>query len=103
MKQSTISVKIIKLNENLTRTNESIAFCGRKLKGNGVIHLCYTRDGIVHIKKQTFESTLKVHHMNFLYNAFPQFAFFEDDGSELFHDASPLKKTKKNFMTPFYG
>ena len=27
--------------------------------------------------------------MKFLYDAFPDFEFFEDDGSELFHDASP--------------
>ena len=39
--------------------------------------------------------------MNFLYNAFPEFEFFEDDGSELFHDASPMKKTKKKLYGPF--
>ena len=27
--------------------------------------------------------------MSFLYDAFPDFDFFEDDGSELFHDALP--------------
>ena len=27
--------------------------------------------------------------MSFLYDAFPDFEFFEDDGSELFHDVSP--------------
>ena len=26
------------INENLTRSNESLAFCGRKLKKNGLIH-----------------------------------------------------------------
>ena len=26
--------------------------------------------------------------MNQLYDAFPEFEFFEDDGSELYHDAS---------------
>ena len=78
----------ILINENLTRTNESIAFCSRKLKRNSQIHSCYTRDGIVHIKKNEHSKTLKV-HMSFLCDAFPDFEFFEDDGSELFHDVSP--------------
>ena len=30
----------------------------------------------------------KGYHINFSYDAFPEFEFFEDDGSELFHDAS---------------
>ena len=62
------------INENLTRTNESVAFCGTTLKQNGQIQSCYTTDGIVHKKKQTFKST-KVHHMNFLYDNFPEFEF----------------------------
>ena len=49
------------INENLTRTNESIAFCSRKLKQNRQIHSCYTRDGIVHIKKNKHLKALKVH------------------------------------------
>ena len=35
------------INENLTRANESIAFCDRKLQRNGKIHACFTRDEIV--------------------------------------------------------
>ena len=31
----------------------------------------------------------KLYHINFLYDAFPEFEFFKDGGSELFHDASP--------------
>ena len=27
--------------------------------------------------------------MNVLYDAFPEFNFFDDDGPELYHDASP--------------
>lgn len=77
------------INENLTRSNESLAFCGRKLKKNGVIHSCFTKDGVVHIKRTEQSKPLKVHHMNQLYDAFPEFEFFEDDGSELYHDASP--------------
>ena len=77
------------INENLTRTNELIAFCSRNLKRNGPIHSCYTKDGIVHIKKNEHSKALKVHHMSFLYDAFLDFEFFGDDGRELFHDASP--------------
>ena len=33
------------INKNLTRANESIAFCGGKLKRNSKIHSCFTRDG----------------------------------------------------------
>ena len=91
MKRSTTSAKNNKIliNENLTRTNESIVLCGRKLKRNGQIRSCYTKDGIAHIKKNEHSKTLKVHHMSLLHDAFPDFEFFEDDGSELFHDASP--------------
>ena len=36
-------------NENLTPMNESIAYNCRKLKHNGLIHGCFSRDGIVRI------------------------------------------------------
>ena len=39
------------INESLMKTNESLAFCGRKLKRSGLIHSCYTKDVVVHIKK----------------------------------------------------
>ena len=77
------------INENLTRTNESIAFCGRNFKRNSKIHSCFTTDGIAFIKKTEKSKTFKVHHMNDLYDAFPEFDFFDDDGAELYHDASP--------------
>ena len=31
--------------------NENIAFNGRKLKPSGLVHACFTMDGIVRIKK----------------------------------------------------
>ena len=64
------------INKNLTGANESIAFCGRKLKRNSKIHSCFTRDGIVFIKKTEKSKAFKVHHMNGLYDAFPEFDFF---------------------------
>ena len=54
------------IKENLTCANESIAFCGRKLKRNSKIHSCFTRDGIVFIKKTEKSKAFKVHHMNVL-------------------------------------
>ena len=48
----------------------------------------YSRDGIVFIKKTDISKAFKVHHMN-VYDAFPEFAFFDDDRSELYHDVSP--------------
>ena len=71
------------INENLTWKNESTAFCGRKLKQNGMIYSCYSRDGwnCSHIKTKYL--------INFLYDTLPGFEFFKDDGSELFHDAWP--------------
>ena len=39
------------INKNLTCANEFIACCGRKLKRNSKILSCFTRDGIVFIKK----------------------------------------------------
>ena len=64
------------IHQNLTRANESIAFCGRKLKKNSKIHSCFTRDGIGFIKKTEKSKAFKVHHMNVLYDAFPEFDFF---------------------------
>ena len=50
------------------------------------IHSCYTRDENVHIKNTEHSKTLEVYHMNFLCGAFSEFEFFENDGSEHFHD-----------------
>ena len=77
------------INESLTKVNESLAFCARKLKRAGVIYSSYTREGVVHVKKDEHEKAIKVHHMNVLYDNFPDFVFFEDDEREVFVDASP--------------
>ena len=49
------------INKNLTHANESIAFCGRKLKRNSKIHSCFTRDGIDFIKKTEKLKAFNVH------------------------------------------
>ena len=62
---------------------------GVQIKQNGEIHSCYTRDGIVHIRKTKHLKALEVYCVDFLCDAFPEFEFLEDDGSKLSHDASP--------------
>ena len=43
------------------KNNGSIAFFGKKLKRNGEIYFCYTKDGINHVKKIEHSKTLKVY------------------------------------------
>ena len=51
------------------------------------------KDGFVHIKKSEHAKAIKVHHINLLYEQFPEFVFFDDDDDDddgdLFVDASP--------------
>ena len=67
--------KQIFINESLTKTNKSLTLCGRKLKHSGLIHSCYTKDGVVHIKKSEHAKVIKVHHINSLYGQFSEFFF----------------------------
>ena len=90
------------VNESLMKTNESLAFCGRKLKRSGLIHSCYTKDGVVHIKKNEHGKEIKVHHNNSLYEQFSEFVFFDDDDDDdddcdLFLDASPNVSGQSSF------
>ena len=66
--------------------NENIAFNGRKLKWSGLVHACFTIDGIVRIKKSENSKPLKVFHMKNLHELFADFNF--DIDKDLFHDAS---------------
>ena len=63
------------MNKSLTKTNESLAFCGRKLKCSELIHSCYTKDGVVRIKKSEHGKAITFHHINSLYEQFPEFVF----------------------------
>ena len=75
------------INESLTKANESLAFCGRKLKQAGLIYSCYTRDKVVHLKKKNEHGkAIKIHHMSLLNEMFPEFVFFDDDDREIFVD-----------------
>ena len=79
------------INENLTVMNENIAFNGRKLKRSGLVHACFTIDGIVRIKKSENSKPLKVCHMKNLRELFLDFNFDVDE--DLFHDASQDAET----------
>ena len=45
-----VAAKIF-VNENLTPMDLAIAYTDKKLKHSGLIHICYSRNGIVHIKE----------------------------------------------------
>ena len=49
----------------------------------------YTKGQVVHIRKSEHAKAIKVHHINSLYEEFPEFVFFdEDDDHDHFVDAS---------------
>ena len=87
------------INENLTKANKSIAFCGRKLKRANLIYSSYVREGVVHIKKSEQARPIKVIHINTLYEEFPDFEFFDDDDDdrEVFVDASPNVSAQSSY------
>ena len=60
----------------------------KQLKRSGLIHPCYTNDGVVHIKKSEHGKAIKVHHTKSLFEQFPEFVFFDDDECDLLVDAS---------------
>ena len=80
------STKIF-INENLTKMNESIAYECRNLKRKGVISACYTRNGVVHIKKTEHTKAEKIQHINDLCELFPNHFSVEVEEDE-FHDVS---------------
>ena len=68
------------INENLTPTNNKIAFHCRELKRNGRIGKTYSRNGIMEILSKDIENGKKIEimHMNTLHDRFPDFYFGED-------------------------
>ena len=76
-------------NENLTPMNESIAYICRKLKHCGLIHGCFSRDGIVTIKRREKDRPVKIFHIDKLHGLFPDFDFGDaENEDDIFHDAS---------------
>ena len=78
--------------ENLTPINEAYVYNCCKLKHNGLIHGCFTRDGIVRIKYEERARPAKIFHIDKLHQLFPDFDFGDaDDDDDLFLDASHLR------------
>ena len=71
------------INENLTPMNKSIAFNCRKLKRSNIIHACYTREGIVHIKQEESSKPFKIFHISMLYELFHNFVFVDDEKGDV--------------------
>ena len=78
-------------NENLTPMNESIAHNCRMLKHSGLIHGCFSREGIVRIKRLEKNRFMKISHMDKLCGLFPDFDLGDAHGKgDIFLDASQL-------------
>ena len=59
--------------------NESVVYNCRKLKGSGLIHGCFSRDGIVRIKRREKDRPMKIFHMDKLHGLFPDLDFGDAD------------------------
>ena len=59
--------------------NESIACNCRNLKRNGLIHGCFSRDGIIRIKREERARPVKIFHMSKLHQLFLDFDFGDVD------------------------
>ena len=71
------------INEILSPMNESNSFNCRKLKRNNIIHACYTREGIVHIKQEESSKPFKMFHISKLYELFLDYVFVDDEKGDV--------------------
>ena len=59
------------------------------LKCNGLIHGCFSRDGIIRMKHEERARPLKIFHMDKLHILFPNFDFGNtDEDDDIFLDSS---------------
>ena len=65
--------------ENLILMNESIVDNCCKLKHNRLIYGCFSRDGIIRIKREERARPVKIFHMDKLHQLFPDFDFGDVD------------------------
>ena len=72
------------VNENLTPMNETIVYNCRKLKHSGLIHACYSRNGIVYIKENETSRLIKVFYLGKLISLFPDH-FQNNDENDQYH------------------
>ena len=71
------------INEILSPMNESNSFNCRKLKRNNIIHACYTREGIDHIKQEESSKPFKIFHISKLYELFLDYVFVDDEKGDV--------------------
>ena len=72
--------------------NESIAFNCRKLKHSGLIHACYSRNGIVYIKENETSRLIKVFYLGKLISLFP-YNFQNNDENDQYHVSIDTKSS----------
>ena len=78
-------------NENLAPMDESLTYNCRKLKCSGLTHDCFSRDGIVKIKRRKKDRPMKIFHMDKLHGLFPDFDFGDAfDKNDIFLDPSQV-------------
>ena len=71
------------INENLTLMNKSITLNCRKPKRSNIIHTCYTRERIVHIKQEQSSKPFTIFHISKLHKFFPDFGFADDEKGDV--------------------
>ena len=71
--------------------NESIAYNCHKLKCNGLIHGCFSRDGIIRIKREERAKPVKIFQMHKFHQLFPDSDFGDaDEDNDIFLNASQV-------------
>ena len=84
----------------LTPMNELIAYNCHKLKHNGLIHGCFSRDGIIRINREERARPTKIFHMDKLHQLFPDFDFGdadEDDDTFLYASQVANDSTQSSY------
>ena len=72
------------VNENLTPMNETISYNYIKLKCSGLIHACYSRNGIVYMKENETSSLIKVFDLVKLISLFPDHFRNNDENDQYY-------------------
>ena len=68
------------INEKLTSMNEAISFNCKKLRRiSNIIHSCYTREAILHMKHEESSKPFKILHIFKLHELFPDLIFVYND------------------------
>ena len=65
--------------------NETVPYSYRKLECSGLVHGCYSRNGIFHIKENETSRSIKVFPLVKLFSLFPDH-FRNNDKNDHYHD-----------------